>query len=53
MFLIFFGWCAGGRGGGQGARGGGVREGGWVIVQSMEEMGKDFCPNFLQPFLEN
>ncbi len=22
-------------------------------VQSMGEMGKDFCPNFLQPFLEN
>ncbi len=21
--------------------------------QSMGEMGKDFCPNFLQPFLEN
>ncbi len=21
-------------------------------VQSMGEMGKDFCPNFLQPFLE-
>ncbi len=24
-----------------------------VTVQSMGEMGKDFCPNFLQPFLEN
>ncbi len=34
------GWCAGGKGG-------------WVSVQSMGEMGKDFCPNFLQPFLEN
>ncbi len=22
-------------------------------VQSMGEMGKDFCPNFFQPFLEN
>ncbi len=39
------GWYAGGKGG----RG----KGGWVSVQSMEEMGKDFCPNFLQPFLEN
>ncbi len=26
---------------------------GEVSVQSMREMGKDFCPNFLQPFLEN
>ncbi len=34
------GWCAGGKGGG-------------VSVQSMGEMEKDFCPNFLQPFLEN
>ncbi len=34
-------------------RGGGVGEGGGVSVQSMGEMGKDFCPNFLQPFLEN
>ncbi len=33
------GWCAGGKG--------------WVSVQSMGEMGKDLCPNFLQPFLEN
>ncbi len=33
------GWCAGGKGGGR-------------SVQSMGEMGKDFCPNFLQPFLE-
>ncbi len=24
-----------------------------VGVQSMGEMGKDFCPNVLQPFLEN
>ncbi len=24
-----------------------------MIVQSVREMGKDFCPNFLQPFLEN
>ncbi len=24
-----------------------------MSVQSMEEMGKDFCPNVLQPFLEN
>ncbi len=27
--------------------------GGGKSVQSMGEMGKDFCPNFLQPFLEN
>ncbi len=33
------GWCAGGKGG--------------VSFQSMGEMGKDFCPNFRQPFLEN
>ncbi len=26
---------------------------GGVSVQSMGEMGKDFCPNVLQPFLEN
>ncbi len=32
------GWYAGGKG---------------VSVQSMGEMGKDFCPNFLQPLLEN
>ncbi len=32
---------------------GGVGERGWVSVQSMEEMGKDFCPNLLQPFREN
>ncbi len=24
-----------------------------MSVQSMWEIGKDFCPNFLQPFLEN
>ncbi len=24
-----------------------------MSVQSMGEIGKDFCPNFLQPFLEN
>ncbi len=40
------GWCAGGKGGGRGMWGG-------VNVQSMGEMGKDFCPNLLQPFLEN
>ncbi len=34
---------------GEGGRG----KGGGVIVQSMGEMGIDFCPNFLQPFLEN
>ncbi len=33
-------------------RGGGRGKGG-MSVQSMGEMGKDFCPNFLQPFLEN
>ncbi len=33
-------WRAGGNGGG-------------VNVQSMGEMGKDFCTNFLQRFLEN
>ncbi len=27
--------------------------GGVVRVQSIEEMGNDFCPNFLLPFLEN
>ncbi len=26
---------------------------GEMSVQSMGDMGKDFCPNFLQPFLEN
>ncbi len=30
-----------------------VGKGGGGSVQSMGEMGKDFCPNFLQPFLEN
>ncbi len=40
------GWCAGGKGGGG-------REKGGMSVQSMWEMGKDFCPNFLQSFLEN
>ncbi len=29
------------------------KEMGGASVQSMGEMGKDFCPNFLQPFLEN
>ncbi len=32
------GWCTGGKGG--------------VSVQLIGEMGTDFCPNFLQPFLE-
>ncbi len=33
---------------------GGVQVGRGVSVQSKGgEMGKDFCPNFLQPFLEN
>ncbi len=35
------GWCAGGKVG----RGG--REKGGMSVQSMDEVGKDFCPNFL------
>ncbi len=41
-------WCAGGKGGGRwvGKKGG-------VSVQAMGEMDKDFCPNFLQSFLEN
>ncbi len=39
------GWGAGGKGGGQGKGG--------MSVQSMVEMGKNFCPNFLQHFLEN
>ncbi len=34
-------------------RGGSRGKVGWLSVQSMGEMGKDFCPNFLQPFLEN
>ncbi len=34
-------------------RGGeGKGKGVWVSVQSMGEMGKDFCPNFLQLFHE-
>ncbi len=40
--ITVIGWCAGGKGGGGGRS-----------VQSMGEMGKDFCSNFLQPFLEN
>ncbi len=31
----------------------GGREKGGMSVQSMGEMGKDVCPNFLHPFLEN
>ncbi len=31
---------------------GGVQVGRGVSVQSMGQMGKNFCPNFLQPFLE-
>ncbi len=31
---------------------GGVQVG-WGGSREMEEMEKDFCPNFLQPFLEN
>ncbi len=42
------GWCAGGKGGGDWEK---SEEG--VSVQSMEGMGKDRCPNFFQPFLEN
>ncbi len=38
------GWCADGMGGEKGD--------GEMSVQSMGEMGKDFCLNFLQPFLE-
>ncbi len=38
------GWCAGGM----------ERVGNWEInVQSMGEMGKDFCPNYRQAFVEN
>ncbi len=33
--------------------GGGGGETGGMGVQSMGEVGKDFCPNFLQSFLEN
>ncbi len=41
-------------GGVQAGRGGGVGEReGEVSDKSMGEMGKGFCPNFLQPFLEN
>ncbi len=34
--ITVIGWCAGGMGGGEGRS-----------VQSMGEMGKDFCPNFM------
>ncbi len=37
-------------GGVQVGRGGVGKRG--MSVQSLGEMGKDFCPNFLQPFLE-
>ncbi len=40
-------WYAGGKGREV------VGKGGWVSVQSMGEMGKDVCPNSLQPLLEN
>ncbi len=40
-------------GGVQVGRGAVGEKGGGVSVQSIGEMGKDFCPNFLQPFLEN
>ncbi len=40
------GWCAGGKGEGGRGKGG-------MSVQSMGEMGTGFCPNFLQPFLED
>ncbi len=33
-------------------RGWGRGKGGGVSVQSMGEMGKDFCPNFLNRFLK-
>ncbi len=33
--------------------GGGEYRNGDTSVQSMGEMEKDFCSNFLQPFLEN
>ncbi len=33
--------------------GGVVGKKGGMSVQSMGEVGKDFCPNFLQSFLEN
>ncbi len=38
--ITLVGWCAGGKGGG-------------VSVNSMGEMGKDFCANFLQNFRGN
>ncbi len=41
------GWCTGGKGGGGGRGKGGMS------VKSMGEMGKYFCPSFLQSFLEN
>ncbi len=41
------GWCTGGKGGGGRGKGEGMS------VQAMGEMGKDFCPKILQPFLEN
>ncbi len=34
-------------------RGGVEEKGAGVSVQSMGEMGEDFCPNFFQPSLEN
>ncbi len=40
-------------GGVQVGRWGGGREKGGMSVQSMGEVGKDFCPNFLKSFLEN
>ncbi len=46
-------WCAGGKGGsgrGKMEEGGGGVEG--LSVQSMGEMGKDFCPNSLNRFLK-
>ncbi len=40
--------------GGVQVEGGGKEMGeGGVSVSSMGEMGKDFCPNFLEPFLGN
>ncbi len=45
--IIVNGGYAGGKGLGVGERGVGVS------VQAMGEIGKDFCPNFLQPFLES
>ncbi len=39
------GWCAGGMGMGS-------RETLEMSVQSIGEMGKDLCPNYLQPFIE-